>query len=167
MPPAEVKRRMPSNCLTDGTMSYINAIQRDQERVEIVMMRSGHIRLLIMVSFFTVAGLGVFFPLEEGWCARLADGEEQAAPSGTAVQPIPPTGRGADRRETPMRGTTSERPVGERSQPAREGARRPAAAAPAKEEAAAVLQQPQSQPALPPQPLRPSREAPRRRWDGM
>ena len=116
------------------------------------MMRASNIRFLIMVSLFTVAGLSVFFPLEEGWCARLADGEEQAAPSGSAVQPIPPTGRGADRRETPMRGTTSERPVGERSQPAREGARRPAAATPAKEEAAAVLQQPQSQPALPPQP---------------
>ena len=74
----------------------------------------------------------------------------EAAPSGTAVQPIPPPGRGADRRETPMRGTTSERPVGGTSQPAPEGARRPAAAAPAKEEAV-VPQQPQSQPALPPQ----------------
>ena len=132
-------------------MSYIN-IQRDQERAEIVMMRAGNIRLLIMVFLFTVAGLSVFFPLEEGWCARLADGEEQAAPSGTAVQSVPLPGKGADRRETPVRGATSERPVGERSQPAPEGARRPAVAAPAKEEAAAVLQQPQSQPALPPQP---------------
>ena len=108
------------------------------------MMRASNIRLLIMVSFFTVAGLSVFFPLEGGWCARLA-GEEETAPSGTAVQPVPLPGKGADRREAPVRGATSERPVGATSQPAREGVRRPAAAAPAKE-AAVVVQQPQSQP---------------------
>ena len=117
------------------------------------MKRAGHIRLLITVSLFTIAGLSFLFPLEEGWCARLADGEEQAAPSGSAVQPVPMPGKGADRKEAPARRATSERPVGGTSQPAREGVRRPAAATPAEE--AVVPQQPQSQPALPPQPPQP------------
>jgi general secretion pathway protein D len=150
MPTVAVNRRMPSNCLTDETMSYINTIQRNQERAEIVMMRAGNIRLLTMVSLLTVAGLSVIIPLERGFCARLADVEEQSAPSGSAVQAVPLPGKGADRKEAPGRGATSERPVSTTSQPAREGVRRPAAATPAKE--AVVPQQPQSQPALPSQP---------------
>jgi general secretion pathway protein D len=161
------------------------------------MMLARNIRLLIIVSIFTVAGLSFFFPLERVWCARLA-GEDQTVTTGSAAPPVPVPSRPVDRKDAPAKmeavqsatGQTtpqaatappravfpgalpkaavtpnaapssppgsSQTPVGAIPPPPQEPITGSAGPSSGKMKGTSVvLQQPQSQPALPPQPPQP------------